>query len=37
MKLIVTDMDGTLLNDNKEIDNDFFKIMALLKPNGVKE
>ena len=36
MKLIVTDMDGTLLNDNKEIDNDFFKIMALLKPKGVK-
>lgn len=27
MKLIITDMDGTLLNDKKEIDNEFLEIV----------
>ncbi len=35
IKLIVTDMDGTLLNDNHELHNDFWKIEEELSENGI--
>lgn len=31
IKLIVTDMDGTLLNKNEELHEDFFEIFNKLK------
>lgn len=35
IKLIVTDMDGTLLNDNHELHQDFWKIEEELSKNGI--
>jgi len=35
IKLIVTDMDGTLLNDKHEIHPDFWKIESLLSTKGI--
>ncbi len=36
IKLIVTDMDGTFLNDNHEIDSEFWDILNLLENKSVK-
>ncbi|MEF9932874.1 MAG: HAD family hydrolase [Cetobacterium sp.] len=35
IKLIVTDMDGTLLNDEKEINNEFWEIFEKLKDKNI--
>lgn len=35
IKLIATDLDGTLLNDKKELSPDFFDILAQLKKQGI--
>lgn len=35
IKLIVTDMDGTLLNDNHELHPDFWKVEEHLTKNGI--
>lgn len=35
IKLIATDMDGTLLNDNNEISKDFYKVFEELKKKDV--
>lgn len=35
IKLIITDMDGTLLNNNHEIDNEFWKLLEKLKKLNV--
>ncbi len=35
IKLIVTDMDGTLLNKNEELDKEFFKIFKKLKEKNI--
>lgn len=36
IKLIVWDMDGTLLNDKKEFPKEFFYILKLLNKKGIK-
>ena len=36
MKLIAIDMDGTLLNDRKEIPESFFPVMQELQKQGVQ-
>ena len=36
VKLIATDMDGTLLNSNHEIPKDFKDIIKALKERGIK-
>ena len=36
MKLIITDMDGTLLKPNDEIPTEYFELMHKLKPYGIK-
>lgn len=35
IKLIVTDLDGSLLNDKKEISEDFWKVEEALHKNGI--
>ena len=35
IKLIATDMDGTLLNNNHEVSEGFFDILSELKENGI--
>lgn len=35
IKLIVTDLDGSLLNDKKEISEDFWKVEKVLHENGI--
>ena len=35
IKLIVADMDGTLLNDNNEINEEFWEVHKKLKEKGV--
>ncbi len=36
IKLIASDMDGTLLNDRKELPKDFFEVLDRLEQNGIK-
>ena len=36
VKLVVTDMDGTLLNSKSEVSDKFFKLYELLKKHGIK-
>ena len=36
IKLIASDMDGTLLNDNKELPGDFFDVLDRLEQRGIK-
>lgn len=36
IKLIVSDMDGTLLNDEKEIDPQLFELLPKLKEKGIR-
>ncbi|MGN0135938.1 Cof-type HAD-IIB family hydrolase [Anaerotignum sp.] len=36
IKLIVSDMDGTLVNDEKKIDEDIYKILPKLKEAGTR-
>lgn len=36
IKLIVTDMDGTFLNDNKEINVEFWEVFEKLKEKNIK-
>lgn len=36
IKLIVSDMDGTLLNSSKEIDSGIFELIPKLKEKGIK-
>ena len=36
IKLIVSDMDGTLVNDEKKIDENIYKILPKLKKMGTK-
>ena len=35
IKLIVSDMDGTLLDDNKELHNDFWEVFEELQKKGI--
>ena len=35
IKLIATDMDGTLLNSNNEIHNDFYDVFSTLKEKEI--
>lgn len=35
IKLIITDMDGTLLNDNHEIDSEFWNLLSKMKDRGI--
>lgn len=35
IKMVVTDMDGTLLNSNHEVSNRFFEIFELLQAKGI--
>lgn len=35
IKLIATDMDGTLLKDNKEIDKEIYKLLPKMKKEGI--
>jgi HAD superfamily hydrolase (TIGR01484 family) len=35
VKMVVTDMDGTLLNSNHEVSNRFFELYAALKQRGI--
>ena len=35
VKLIITDMDGTLLNSKNEINNEFWEIQEKLAKDGV--
>jgi len=35
IRLIVTDLDGSLLNDNKEISEDFWEVEKALHENGI--
>ncbi len=35
IKLVVTDMDGTLLNSNHELPSDFFEVYESLKKEGI--
>lgn len=36
IKLVVTDMDGTFLNDKKEFSNKFWKIYSELEKKGIR-
>ena len=36
IKLIASDMDGTLLNDRKELPGDFFEVFDELERRGIK-
>lgn len=36
IKLIVSDMDGTLLNDEKKIDNGIYDLLPELQENGIR-
>lgn len=36
IKLVVTDMDGTFLNDKKEFSNEFWEIYSELEKKGIK-
>lgn len=36
VKLIVTDMDGTLLNSKEEVDRDFFELFKTIKQHNIK-
>ena len=36
IKLIVSDMDGTLLNDEKNIDAEIYKVLPKLKEKGIR-
>ncbi|MGL5279074.1 MAG: HAD family hydrolase [Cetobacterium sp.] len=36
IKLVVTDMDGTFLNDKKEFSNEFWKIHSEMENKGIK-
>lgn len=36
IKLIVSDMDGTLLNDEKKIDKDIYKLLPKLQEKGIR-
>lgn len=36
IKLIASDMDGTLLNDRKELPQDFFEVLDRLEQRGIK-
>lgn len=36
IKLIASDMDGTLLNDSKELPRDFFEVLDSLEQHGIK-
>ena len=36
IKLIATDMDGTLLDENKQLPKDFFKLLHTLKSKGIE-
>ena len=35
MKLVVSDLDGTLLNDDSEVSNEPIQALKNLKDNGV--
>ena len=35
IKMVVTDMDGTLLNSNHEVSDEFFKLFESLKSKGI--
>lgn len=35
IKMVVTDMDGTLLNSNHEVSNRFFELFAILKQKNI--
>ena len=35
IKMVVTDMDGTLLNSNHEVSNRFFELFQILKKKGI--
>lgn len=35
IKLIASDLDGTLLNDNKELSPDFFEILEELDKRNI--
>lgn len=36
IKLIATDMDGTLLDDNKQLPKDFFRLLDILNSKGIE-
>lgn len=36
MKLVVSDLDGTLLNDDSEVSNETIQAIKRLKDNGVE-
>ena len=36
MKLVVSDLDGTLLNDDSEVSNETIQAIKKLKDNGVE-
>lgn len=36
IRLIATDMDGTLLDDQKQLPKDFFKLLEILKSKGIE-
>ena len=36
IKLIVSDMDGTLVNDEKKIDEAIYEILPALKEKGIR-
>ncbi|MBQ3568469.1 MAG: HAD hydrolase family protein, partial [Anaerotignum sp.] len=36
IKLIVSDMDGTLVNDEKKIDENIYEILPVLKEMGTR-
>ena len=36
IKLIATDMDGTLLKDNKEIDREIYELLPKMKKQQVE-
>ena len=36
IKLIATDMDGTLLDENKKLPKDFFNILTKLEDKNIK-
>ena len=36
VKLIVSDMDGTLVNDEKKIDENIYALLPKLKEKGIR-
>ena len=36
MKLVVSDLDGTLLNDDSEVSNETIEMIKKLKENGIE-